>query len=124
MGYYSTFSVDVYDDNLNPLRDGKEFNEVVDKFRLIGAVGYALDNNLNTEQNVTWYEYQHDIAYVSTLFPYLVFRCRRVGEDPTEEIEVTYYSNGKVQRARTIITFSDFDPAQLTEINDVESSLN
>lgn len=64
--------------------------------------------------NAKWYESDEDMLRLSSRFPDVLFTLRGQGEERDDEW-YAYYLNGRVQEARIIKSWDDFDPEFLSE---------
>lgn len=115
MGYYSTFNLRVRKEDGSKLTRA-EFNPIVEAFRILGIINYALDEGLGTYENVKWYEYRTHIAFVSKLFPEYLFTLKREGEEPGDH-EQSFFKNGKIQMTQARLVYDEFNEDELKEVD-------
>jgi len=82
----------------------------MDKF-LFGDAKITL-RSFGYGDDTKWYEHEYDMKTLSSQLPDYVFTLRGFGEDH-EDIWTKYFKNGKVQLAKTTITFDEFDESKL-----------
>lgn len=60
----------------------------------------------------TWYDHESYIKSLSLKYPMVVFTLSGVGED-SGDIWRKYFCAGKMQKAKTYLTYDEFDPKKL-----------
>jgi uncharacterized protein YtpQ (UPF0354 family) len=61
---------------------------------------------------VKWYDWQEHCKEVSKNFPNLVIKVEGDGEEQGDQWKA-YIKNGKIQIAKAVVTFEEFDEAKL-----------
>ncbi len=59
-----------------------------------------------------WYDWQIDMAKLSSQFPDVLFTVYRAGEE-SGDLEKGYFLGGKMQTTRASLRYDKFDPAKL-----------
>ena len=95
MGYYTDFDIS---------KNSKEVQEAIQE-----VSGYTFYNGLI---NCKWYGYEEDCLKVSKTFPQELIVVSGQGEE-VGDLWVSYFKNGKCQRAKAQITFESFDESKL-----------
>ena len=67
------------------------------------------------EESVKWYDHRKDMIRVSKDYPDILFTLSGEGEEP-EDLWKEYYLNGQYQEAKAVITFEDFHPGKLRDV--------
>ena len=81
------------------------------------AHGIDVPSSVNLDEVTLESELQFfkDMARMSNKFPTVLFTLRGEGEK-AGDLWIKYYRGGKVQGCKGIITYDDFDPSKLEEI--------
>lgn len=72
---------------------------------------YAIDSKGQTIESSKWYEHESDMKAFSLQFPNHTFVLDGIGEDG--ERMRKYFRNGKMQDAKPILTYEEFDKNKL-----------
>lgn len=107
MGYYTRYEVETLqnDTNLKMAMLAKDTD-------LAGLIASDLGGYNPFDYECKWYDHERDMREFSKKFPDPTFVLRGEGED-TGDLWVAYFKNGKSVKHRAVITYPDFDPAQL-----------
>ena len=89
MGYYTNFDIET---------DNSE--EVVKAIEEVSYYGYF--------NGIKWYDHEDDLKKVSLMFPDTEIFCSGEGED-YGDIWKKKALNGKIYRAKAVITFTDYE---------------
>lgn len=135
MGYYSTFETKVLDANDITKSRAMELERVIDDSKRYSQIANgdtsmykdeyldrlkkasSLTKNMDLEEIVScmnqsgikWYSWREDLIKLSKAFPEFILQVRRDGEE-SEDIEMVWFHNGKVQGGPAKVVFPDFDP--------------
>ena len=105
MGYNTSFSLKIKDSN-NDL-------ELIELLRgECDYANYALQENGKTLESCKWYDHEDDLKSFSRKHPYALFILNGEGEE-SGDLWKLYCRNGKVHRAKAVITFEPFDESKL-----------
>ena len=86
--------------------------EIIEALReQCNEAGYAIDSKGQTLDSVKWYEHESDMKAFSLQFPNHIFVLDGIGEDG--ERMRKYFCNGKMQDAKPIMTYEEFDKDKL-----------
>lgn len=116
MGYYTAYNLSVRTvDNKSEIIDLATIDNIVSLLVEKGVIGYALDENLNCHDTVTWYDYEEDMLDISKQFPDVLFCLHGEGEE-SGDIWDHYFLNGKAQYCKAEINIPPFDPNRLGQV--------
>ena len=87
------------------------FQEVRDQFNILGLV-FIFDDGGCT--NISWYEHEADLIYISTRFPEFAFTLTGIGE-AAGDMWKKRFQGGKVEEVRVEIVWPEFE--ELTDDN-------
>lgn len=103
--------------NLEALKSGAK---LIDEDYIINALlekyefaNYALDKDGETKNSTKWYEHNENMLDISKEYPEWLFILSGAGEE-NGDLWKKYYLNGKVQVAKAIINYDDFDINKLS----------
>lgn len=101
MGYYTSYSLSIHE-------EGDRYVYIEDAKKEITEY-----HNYNPfiEAN-KWYKHEEDMRRLSREYPNTVFILEGNGED-SGDMWMKYFKNGKMQEAKAIITYPEFDPSKL-----------
>ena len=92
--------------------------------RTLDLLAHYWSDVLQGEEETTWYRHQANMVTISSLWPDVTFTLYLRGEDPDDRW-AEYYRNGKLQTSQAQITYDQFDPGWLTDLetspNDLQS---
>jgi hypothetical protein len=106
MGYCTKYNLTLHNETHG------QFEAIVDRLRDKDVIGYALDEYLNTNDEVKWYDAEDDLREISKEFPEVLFELHGEGED-VGDIWNEYFKNGKVQYCKAEIVIPPFDESKL-----------
>jgi len=95
MGYYTDYDIS---------NNSGEIQEEIEEIS-----GYTFEDGVN---NCKWYNCEEDCKKVSKAFPNQLVTVSGIGEEK-DDLWVSYFKNGKVQRSSASITFEPFDESKL-----------
>lgn len=110
MGYYTNHSLELENKSTRSEQDVRTI--VREKLRSLDILGYALDEEFESEESTKWYSHNEDMRKISSEVNDVVFRLKGYGEE-SEDIWIEYYLNGKSQRCEAKISFDEFDISKL-----------
>lgn len=99
MGYYSDYNITT---------DGTEMEEMefLAALRRDTDAKYAIDRyGGSSGEQVTWYEWERDVAEMSRRFRNLAICVHRIGQEHDDE-EYAYFLNGEVTKPKEVHFFS------------------
>lgn len=102
MGYYTNYTLT--HDKGNHL--DQQFADELSKI-----TGYEWDDKLEND-NLKWYDFNTHMKEFSKMHTLVVFTLKGVGEE-SGDLWIRYYKNGKVQEAKAVITYEEFDEGKL-----------
>jgi len=109
MGYYSNYSIKIYDGNIESIIEYLE-NHKEESFT--SNMLYALEEFGGYGEACKWYDYHKDMIEFSLVFPNVLFELYREGEE-SGDIEKSYYRNGKSQVCKARIVFEEYDERKM-----------
>jgi len=109
MGYYISYSMTM--ENATPQQKEAIIQRLKDK----GIIPWALDEDLNPYDSVTWYDEEKNMAVLSKDFPTVHFMVHGKGEEQGD-IWDHHYLGGKIQRCEAKIVIPKFDPSKLVDL--------
>lgn len=72
----------------------------------------AIDSQGNPSEGVTWYDHERELRTASLWCKDVLFTLTGYGEESGDAWR-KYFMNGKMQMAKAVIAFQDFDVSQL-----------
>jgi hypothetical protein len=106
MGYYTRYNLSVDAPNYNDM-------EIIEQFRKENEyAAHALEEDGSCADECKWYDHEKELKAFSKKHPNLVFTLKGEGEE-SGDMWYKYFKGGKMQRAKAIITYEDYDPAKL-----------
>lgn len=113
MGYYTEYTMSLLDPATQEILSESKNQAVMDKviqlLREKNIINYALDENLDCHEAVTWYEYDDDIKALSKQIPDVLFCVHGAGENH-DDLWDHYFLNGKSQRCDAEIKIPPYNP--------------
>lgn len=103
MGYYTYHRMDV--ENASE----EDIQRIVKYMDELGIIGYALDDNLECNECVKWYDEPKQMVEVSLAFPHVHFIVHGEGEE-RGDIWDHHYLNGMSQELHAEIIMPEFSP--------------
>ena len=76
---------------------------------------YGISEFGKSNDSCKWYQHDDDMKKLSEKFPNVIFTLEGTGEEPGDQWK-KYYFDGKVQEAKAIITFDEFDKNKLVKM--------
>ena len=102
MGYYSTFELEVVEE---------QYSGIDHEENIAGWLGFN-----PFDSNPKWYDWENDMAAYSKAFPSVQFNVRREGED-TGDIAAATFLNGKSHHRKAEIVIPVFDKEKLKSVS-------
>lgn len=96
MGYYTKFDI-----SENPLTVQQEIEDISE-----------YSDWYEGQLHAKWYEYEKHCRKVSEDFPNLVIVVEGHGEEPGDDWKA-YFKQGKMQKAKAVVTYAEFDESKL-----------
>lgn len=121
MGYMTEYTLTAFSTEKNQLGG---YKSLVDNADVLSTIDAEIDRVCRMEQILPdtweiydkWYDWDSDISELSRKFPNVIFQMHGTG-DSAEDLWDAYFLNGKIQRCPAIITYDEFDPSKLEEVN-------
>ncbi len=105
MGYLTEYNLKI---------KGVDTSEVVKHLREHSEHAfYAIDENGDYASETKWYEHENEMKEFSSQYPNAIFKLSGEGEQ-NGDIWKKYFKDGKMQIARAIIIFEDYDESKLS----------
>ena len=107
MGYYTNFEIKI--------KQGKvDIQSLQDTIDEISEYGFDNDGEeIWSNDEIKWYDYEEDMKKVSTLFPDIVIEVDGTGEE-SGDIWKTFWKNGKNHKSKRVVTMEDYDESKLS----------
>jgi len=121
MGYLTSFKLEIIQpeskiddfERVLPKSQVPEQRQIIEMLRSkYENAKFSLDENGNTRESYTWYNYQDDLKEFSKNFPTMIFKLNGEGEE-NGDIWEAYFKNGKMQLCEARITFDKYDESKL-----------
>lgn len=100
MGYYTRHTLEILDGNDYATEYEKEISKLADYSDCFG-------------EEIKWYNHEKDMREYSKKHPKTLFKLSGEGEG-SGDLWIEYYRNGKMQRAKAVLTFDEFDESKLS----------
>lgn len=100
MGYYTNYELSIKGDYPEEV-----LKEEIDYYGTLAEFMGGIED-------VKWYSWQKDMAYISEKYPDVLFILKGEGED-YPDIWKAYFKNGKSVVYRAVISFTDFNEEDL-----------
>jgi len=111
MGYYTYYSINIYDQNLNQLTHSIRKSIIKELHVLYNESVYAIDEYGVSIDSVKWYDCYDNIKEFSKRFPWLIFRIDAESEASDEAM--IYIKNGKLQDCMITKVYEEYDESKL-----------
>lgn len=105
MGYYTTYKLNIKNNDLNA------FSFLEEQAENGSDIGLAFNHDL---EPCNWYEYKEDMVALSIMFPDALFELEGEGEKH-KDVWRAYFKNGKVQECSAIISYPPFDESKMVD---------
>lgn len=113
MGYTTRHALTVRPTEDYPELSVVKQEEIIKKLRDSNEDAYyCLSSDGSTAEGGKWYEHESDLRAFSKQYPRLLFILEGEGEE-NEDMWKEYYVNGKMQKAKAVISFEPYDEKKL-----------
>ena len=106
IGYYTIYNLTIKHANAD------EEDKIREMLNGLNVIDYALDDNFNGYEPVTWYDHSVDMLKVSNAFPKVHFILSGEGENNGDVWE-QHFIDGKTARYDAVITIPPLNPDDL-----------
>lgn len=114
MGYYTSYELSVH-------QGTADLDAVIERLAMVMELDSEdrlfriVHDSIESDEAMTWYDHDSDVAEMSRFFPGVVFKLHGEGEE-SGDLWDAYYKDGKCQICRGILRYPPYDPQRLKSV--------